>query len=79
MGEVPFGARSPAGYPEAARHWIDPGAVLERMNLGFALARDRIPGTRLGSAGLEAATATRDLRRSEAVALSIASRSFQWA
>lgn len=40
LGELPFFARTPAGHPEASPRWIDPGAVLERMRLGFSLAGD---------------------------------------
>jgi len=38
LGELPFFARTPAGFPETAEPWIDPGAMLERMRLGLALA-----------------------------------------
>jgi uncharacterized protein (DUF1800 family) len=38
LGELPFFARTPAGHPEESGRWIDPGAVLERMRLGLALA-----------------------------------------
>lgn len=39
LGELPYFARTPKGFPEEAERWIDPGAVLERMRLGVALAR----------------------------------------
>jgi uncharacterized protein (DUF1800 family) len=52
MGELPFFARTPAGFPESSERWIDPGAVLERMRLGFALARGAIRGTRPGAGPL---------------------------
>ena len=81
MGEMPFGARSPAGYPETAREWINPGSMLARMNLAFFLEARRIPGTRLGRVPLDPAktkrltgTEVRDAR-----ALAIASGDFQWA
>lgn len=82
MGEAPFGARSPAGYPETARAWVDPGALLERMNLAFSLEHGRIPGSYLGrhdtwhADGLSRPAATRTGREARAIAL--ASRSFQW-
>ena len=78
MGEIPFGARSPAGYPETSREWTDPGSLLERMNLAFALAQRRIPGTRLGPKPPTPSVRGFDRRR-EAQAMAIASRSFQWA
>jgi len=37
LGELPFFARTPAGFPETSGRWIDPGAALERMRLAFAL------------------------------------------
>jgi uncharacterized protein (DUF1800 family) len=77
MGEIPFGARSPSGYPETAREWIDPGSLLERMNLAFALAQRSIPGTRLGPEPVAVSIRGFGGRR-EARALGIAARSFQW-
>ncbi len=48
LGEAPFRARSPAGYPEAAKRWIDPGSMLERISAAFALARGAVRGASLG-------------------------------
>jgi len=60
MGELPFLARTPAGFPEDAASWIDPGALLERMRFAAALAGDRIRGTYTGGAlpGSEPKTAS---------------------
>jgi uncharacterized protein (DUF1800 family) len=38
LGELPFFARTPAGFPEASGRWINPGAILERWKLAFSLA-----------------------------------------
>ena len=84
LGELPFMARTPAGYPEKSRYWIDPGAMLERMNFAFALARGDLRGTQLGPtlpgrAG--GAGSTHDPvpgASREHVALVLASPEFQW-
>ena len=80
MGEVPFGARSPAGYPETAREWINPGSLLARMNLAFALEGRRIPGTRLGRSQPQLGNTNRRQRSTarDARALMFASGDFQW-
>ncbi|HME72536.1 MAG TPA: DUF1800 domain-containing protein [Myxococcota bacterium] len=44
LGEVPYLAPTPAGYPDTAERWIDPGAALERTRFMFALASGRAPG-----------------------------------
>jgi len=44
LGEVPYLAPTPAGYPDTAERWIDPGSVLERGRFLFALASGRAPG-----------------------------------
>jgi uncharacterized protein (DUF1800 family) len=80
LGEVPFHATTPAGYPEEAEHWIDPGSLLERMRLAFALAAGQIRGTRLGPSQLGGAPVViRGIRASESQALELASPEFQWA
>ena len=80
LGEVPFFARTPAGFPEEAGHWIDPGATLERMKLAFALSRGEIRGTRLGASlpKTAASLSARSLARDERVAVALASPEFQW-
>ncbi len=47
MGEGLFMAQPPTGYPDTAEHWVNTGALLERMNFALALAGNRIPGTRV--------------------------------
>jgi uncharacterized protein (DUF1800 family) len=54
LGEVPYLAPTPAGYPDTAERWIDPGAALERARFMFVLASGRNPGL---SAPSEAALA----------------------
>jgi uncharacterized protein (DUF1800 family) len=44
LGEVPYLAPTPAGYPDTAERWIDPGAALERARFMFVLASGRNPG-----------------------------------
>jgi len=44
LGEVPYLAPTPAGYPDTAERWIDPGAALERTRFMFVLASGRNPG-----------------------------------
>jgi uncharacterized protein (DUF1800 family) len=73
LGELPFFARTPAGFPEPARHWVDPGALLERMGFALALARGRLPGTRPGAALPPSADPRQPL------SLALASPEFQWA
>jgi len=79
LGELPYTARTPAGFPEAREHWIDPAALLERMGLAFALAAGRLRGVRLGSGWPETApTRLRGLRGPENLAVALASPEFQW-
>ena len=80
LGELPFFARTPAGFPEEAEHWIDPGALLERMSFSFALARRFVPGIRPGRAFPESLRQVRNgSRDAEALGLVLASPEFQWA
>jgi uncharacterized protein (DUF1800 family) len=80
LGEVPYAARTPAGFPEAAAHWIDPAALLERIGLAFTLASGRVRGTRLGQDHPEGVRGpVRDLREREAIAVALAAPEFQWA
>ncbi len=46
MGEALFMAQPPTGYPDTAEHWVNTGALLERMNFALALAANKIQGTR---------------------------------
>ena len=47
MGEGLFLAQPPTGYPDNSEHWVNTGALLERMNFALALTSNRIPGTRV--------------------------------
>ncbi len=46
MGEGLFMCQPPTGYADTAEHWVNTGALLERMNFALALSGNRIPGTR---------------------------------
>ena len=58
MGEGLFMAQPPTGYPDTAEHWVNTGALLERMNFALALAANKIPGTRSNLDSLVADAAT---------------------
>jgi uncharacterized protein (DUF1800 family) len=47
MGEGLYLAQPPTGYPDTAEHWVNTGALLERMNFALALGANRITGTRV--------------------------------
>lgn len=47
MGEGVYLAQPPTGYPETAEHWVNTGALLQRMNFALALSNNRIPGTKV--------------------------------
>src|SRR5207245_6477175 len=42
----------PTGYADRAEAWVNPGALLARMNFGLALAHQRVPGVRVDLAAL---------------------------
>jgi uncharacterized protein (DUF1800 family) len=56
MGEGLFLCQPPTGYPDTADHWVNTGALLERVNFALALSSNRLPGARVNlqtlSAGL---------------------------
>ncbi len=58
MGEALFMAQPPTGYADTAEHWVNTGALLERMNFALALAANRIPGTRTNLSSLVSDAAT---------------------
>lgn len=39
LGQAPFAAPSPAGWPDTARDWIAPEALMRRLEWGARLAR----------------------------------------
>ena len=47
MGEPLYLYQAPTGYPDTAEHWVNTGALLERMNFALALVSGRINGTRV--------------------------------
>jgi uncharacterized protein (DUF1800 family) len=47
MGEGLFMCQPPTGYSDTAEHWVNTGALLERMNFALALSGNRVPGTRV--------------------------------
>jgi hypothetical protein len=36
----------PTGHPDRAEAWVNPGALLSRMNFALSLAEGRLPGVR---------------------------------
>jgi uncharacterized protein (DUF1800 family) len=44
LGHVPYGAPTPAGFPDVARDWIDPGSMLERTHFAFRVGASRVRG-----------------------------------
>jgi uncharacterized protein (DUF1800 family) len=58
MGEGLFMAQPPTGYPDTSEHWVNTGALLERMNFALALSANRIQGTRVDLAALDQGTTT---------------------
>ena len=47
LGQVPYAASAPTGYPATSEEWTNGGAMLARMNFALALAAGRLPGVRL--------------------------------
>jgi uncharacterized protein (DUF1800 family) len=59
MGEPLFLCQPPTGYSDTADAWVNTGALLHRLNFGFALAGNRLQGTRVDLADF-AGLAVRD-------------------
>ncbi len=57
MGEPLYQYQPPTGYPDTAEHWVNTGALLERINFALALVSNRIPGTRVDLARFTGAQA----------------------
>ncbi|HZH31522.1 MAG TPA: DUF1800 domain-containing protein [Pyrinomonadaceae bacterium] len=55
MGEPLYQYQAPTGYPDTAEHWVNTGALLERMNFALALVGGRINGTRVDLSRFEGA------------------------
>ncbi|MBI1846366.1 MAG: DUF1800 domain-containing protein [Candidatus Rokubacteria bacterium] len=47
IGEKLYECEPPTGYPDRAEAWVNPGALLARMNFGLALASRRLDGVRV--------------------------------
>jgi len=52
MGQVPYAASAPTGYPSRSEEWTNSGAMLGRMNFALALAAGRLDGVRVDPATL---------------------------
>lgn len=44
LGQPIFGHQAPNGWPETGEAWMNTGAILNRINVGLALAAGRLPG-----------------------------------
>jgi hypothetical protein len=44
MGQPPYGAQPPTGYPETAADWLSTGGLLQRMKVALAFAAGKLPG-----------------------------------
>ena len=44
MGQPLYRCQPPTGFSDVAEAWVNPGALLNRLNFGAALAAGRIPG-----------------------------------
>ena len=47
IGEGLYEAAPPTGHPDRAEAWVNPGALLARMNFALSLADGRLPGVRV--------------------------------
>ena len=47
LGQPIFGRQTPDGWPETSTEWMNAGAILNRINFGFAVAGGRVPGVAL--------------------------------
>ena len=66
MGEPLYQYQPPTGYPDTAEHWVNTGALLERINFALALAANRIPGTRVDLTKFVGTSATPGVKIDEA-------------
>jgi uncharacterized protein (DUF1800 family) len=54
LGEPSLHCAAPTGFPDTLEAWLDPGAMLERISFGYALAANRIEGTHVSASSGEA-------------------------
>jgi uncharacterized protein (DUF1800 family) len=52
MGHLPYTEPAPTGFPAASEDWINPGALLHRINFGLDLAGGRVDGVRIEDGSL---------------------------
>lgn len=52
LGEAPYLAEAPTGYPEAASSWTSGGGVLDRVEFATRFASGQLPGVRPDGAAL---------------------------
>ena len=45
MGQLLYRAQPPTGWPEVAQPWVNPGALVARIDFGLKLASGRLTGT----------------------------------
>ena len=62
LGQPIFGHQAPNGWPEAGSEWMNTGAILNRINFGFAVAGGRLPTASVTrwAGGEQLDTASRD-------------------
>jgi uncharacterized protein (DUF1800 family) len=48
LGQPIYGKLTPDGWPERGDAWMNSGALLNRINLGFRLASGQVPNVKLG-------------------------------
>jgi uncharacterized protein (DUF1800 family) len=78
LGELPFLAPTPEGWPDTADAWATPAGMLGRIALAFELAGGELEGSALGDALPEGLDAAPGARGAERVASAIAAPEFQW-
>ncbi len=61
LGQPLWGHQAPNGWPDQGREWMNTGAILNRINFGFAVGANRLPGANPGTwnAGRDLARAPR--------------------
>jgi uncharacterized protein (DUF1800 family) len=47
LGQPIFGRQTPDGWPDRGEAWMNSGAIMNRINLGFRFAAGQVPGVRL--------------------------------
>jgi len=55
MGQPLYRALPPTGWPEVAQPWVNPGALVARIDFGLRLASGRLPGTHVQLPALDGA------------------------